>query len=272
VDQRNKQLIKQLRREAKAEHRAKKALAPPTADVPATNKINCACVIHGNGYQWEYVDKLHKMLQRHLSREVLLHVYTEAERPVPAHMVKHVLTEWPGVSGPKKSWWYKIQLFNPNFYSGPLLYLDLDTVIVKNIDWITQLNPRHFWSIRDFRHIWRDSFTGINSSMMWWDTKEYAWVWTHFLSQNLAAVMKRFPGDQDFISATIGIQKRRFFELGRVKSWRWQCFDGGFNFKTHRANSPGAGTHIDPNCSVLVFHGHPKPHETDDPTVRMHWT
>jgi len=54
-------------------------------------------------------------------------------------MIKHVLTEWPGVAGPKRSWWYKMQLFNNEHHQGDLLYFDLDTVIVRDISWIARL-------------------------------------------------------------------------------------------------------------------------------------
>ena len=92
---------------------------------PSTTPINCACLIHGTGYDWTYVDRLYNMLSRHLTRQVILHVYTEEERTIPAPYIKHGLVDW-GIGGPKKSWWYKLQLFNSEHYSGPLLYFDLE--------------------------------------------------------------------------------------------------------------------------------------------------
>ena len=83
--------------------------------------IDCACVIHGDGYDWIYVDRLHSMLARHFTKGIRLHVYTEQSRSVPDHMIKHVLDEWPGLSGRRRSWWYKMQLFNPAHYAC-LLY------------------------------------------------------------------------------------------------------------------------------------------------------
>ena len=79
--------------------------------------IDCACVIHGNGYDWIYVDRLYSMLKRGLSNDIRMHVYTEANRKVPEPYVKHELKEWAGVSGSKKSWWYKMQLFNPENFA-----------------------------------------------------------------------------------------------------------------------------------------------------------
>jgi len=62
-------------------------------------RIDCACVIHGSGYDWSYVERLYNMLCRNLHAEVRLHVYTEHDRSVPPHMVKHILTDW-GIAGP----------------------------------------------------------------------------------------------------------------------------------------------------------------------------
>lgn len=232
--------------------------------------INCACVIHGNAYSWEYVDRLYNMLSRNLSAGVTLHVYTESERAVPAPYIKHTLTDW-GLTGPKRAWWYKIQLFNPEQFRGPLLYFDLDTVIVDNIDWITQLPTQYFWTVRDFKHLWEPTDRTVNSSIMWWHTAQFENVWRHFTSQNLHQIVAQHRGDQDFITDAIIDSKRRFFDQERVKSWRWQCFDGGYNFDKKRHITPGTGTAFLDPTSVLIFHGNPKPADVTDSLIVQHW-
>jgi hypothetical protein len=236
----------------------------------AIETIDCACVIHGDVYSWQYVETLLSMLQRHLTPTVRLHVYTEAERTVPDTMIKHILEPW-SISGPKKSWWYKMQLFNTEHHSGPLLYFDLDTVIVGNLDWIWQLSSDSFCTIRDFKHLWRPTFYGINSSVMWWNTLKYACVWENFKQQNLEYITKKYHGDQDYITEEIPAKKCRFFDVERVQSWRWQALDGGYNFikKCHQA--PGTGTQLLPMTSILVFHGAPKPANVTDSLVLQHW-
>jgi hypothetical protein len=247
------------------------AVVPTYSETPTvTTPIDCACVIHSTGYDWRYVDNLYSMLSRNLSRPVRLHVYTEADRPVPAPYIKHELMEWT-ISGPKQSWWYKIQLFNSEHYRGPLLYFDLDIVITKNIDWIWQLKLRHFWAVKDFKHIWRPMFQSVNSSIMWWDTTQFDWVWRNFQDLDLAQTLKRFHGDQDYISSVITEQQRRYFNTDYVKSWRWQCLDGGYDFKRRIWKSPGAGTNINDNTAILVFHGNPKPDQITDPVIAQHW-
>jgi hypothetical protein len=236
----------------------------------STSTVDCACVIHGSGYDWCYVDNLYNMLSRNLTRPVRLHVYTEASRPVPAPYIKHELIDWK-ISGPKRSWWYKVQLFNSEHHCGPLLYFDLDVVIAKNIDWIWQQKLRHFWAVKDFKHLWRPMHQSINSSIMWWDTGQFDWVWRNFLDLNLAQTLKRFHGDQDYVNSVITEQQRRYFNTEWVKSWRWQCLDGGYDFKRRTWLTPGSGTNAKDNTTVMVFHGNPKPHEIQDPVIKHHW-
>jgi hypothetical protein len=210
------------------------------------------------------------MLQRHLTPAVRLHVYTEANRDVPDSMIKHALEPWP-IANSKKSWWYKMQLFNPAHYAGPLLYFDLDTVVVGNLDWIWKMPTTNFCTIRDFKHLWRPTFYGINSSVMWWDTLKYAHIWEKFKQQNLEYTMKKYHGDQDYITDEVPAKDRRFFDSQRVQSWRWQLLDGGYNFTKKCHQAPGTGTQLLPLTSILIFHGNPKPVTITDPVVQQHW-
>lgn len=232
--------------------------------------IDCACVIHGNAYSWQYVEILYSMLRRHLTPEVKLHVYTEANRPVPDTMIKHAL-EPMTIVNPKKSWWYKMQLFNTDHHAGPLLYLDLDLAITGNLDWIWQMPLTNFCTIRDFKHLWRPTFYGINSSVMWWDTRRYAYIWEKFKQQNSEYIIKKYHGDQDYITEQIPLTERRFFDTDRVQSWRWQSLDGSYNFTKRCYQTPGTGTQILPLTSILVFHGNPKPASITDPVIQQHW-
>jgi hypothetical protein len=232
--------------------------------------IDCACVIHGDAYSWQYVETLYNMLSRHLTPKVRLHVYTEADREVPAPFIKHELTNWE-IGGPRRAWWYKMQLFNTEHHAGPLLYFDLDTVIVNNIDWIWKQPLKYFWTVRDFKYLWRPNFCGINSSVMWWDTRNYNAIWQAFQRQDLLTIMRKYHGDQDYITTAIGHADRRFFDTDQVKSWRWECLDGGYEFSKKRYFCPNTGTQLTNKTSILIFHGNPKPHKVDDSAIVQHW-
>ena len=232
--------------------------------------LDCACLIHGNVYEWTYVERLYNMLTRHISAPIRFHVYTEAARPVPAPWIKHNLIEW-GIGGAKLAWWYKMQMFNSAHHAGPLLYFDLDTVIVDNIDWIHHLPLSYFWGVRDFKHLWRPNYHAINSSIMWWDTRTFDHIWKSFEMQDLKTITKKYRGDQDYINQAVGDKHLRFLDSNQVKSWRWECLDGGHNFKRRRLLTSDTNTVIPENTSVLVFHGQPKPINLQDPVILQHW-
>jgi hypothetical protein len=232
--------------------------------------IDCACLIHGTEYDWGYVEKLHGMISRNSSFPIRMHVYTEPHRTVPAPYIKHELEDW-GISGAKKAWWYKMQLFNPAHYAGPLLYFDLDVVITGTIDWMWHSNLDYFWAVKDFRYLWRPSHVGINSSIMWWNTTKFNWVWDNLKKNNLPNIFQKFHGDQDYISDVVPLSNRRFFNETKIKSWRWQTLDGGYDFQRKKWKQPGTGTVIPADTSVLVFHGHPKPCKIQDPVVLEYW-
>jgi hypothetical protein len=232
--------------------------------------IDCACVIHGNGYDWQYVEKLYNMLCRNLSAEVRMHVYTEHDRSVPPHMVKHILEDW-GISGPKRSWWYKMQLFNPAHFSGDMLYLDLDVVIANSLDWLPAHSTDYFWTIRDFRYLQRRDTVTMNSSVMWFNVDRFAWIWHQFSHADFKTTIRSYPGDQDSLGAVLDVNQRRFFDDFRFESFRWQCLDGGFDFAKRKHLKPGTGVRIQPDTSVVVFHGTPKPAQVHDPVIQQLW-
>jgi len=268
---------RQQRAAEKAHKRAEKHLAKQKQEIeeaalpPQEGPVNVACLIHSTGYDWDYVDRLYSMVKRNLTRPVAFHVYTESDRAVPDYMIKHELQPWPGNWGARKSWWYKLQLFNPEHFNGPMLYLDLDTVIVGNLDWITRLPMKFLWAARDYRYLWRPSHRGINSSVMWWEVQRFDWVWNQFKKLDLAYTMRGYPGDQDYLSAVIPENSIRHFLPLSVMSWRWQILDGGMNMRTRQYLAPNTGTRIDSRTSIMVFHGSPKPHEVFDPVIKNFW-
>lgn len=232
---------------------------------------DCACVIHGDAYAWSYVDNLLIMLRRHLHKDVRLHVFTESWRDVPEPYVRHDLVVWPQAQGPRGAWWNKLQLFGPGHFSGPVIYFDLDVVLVDDIRWLQDLDTQYFWAIRDWRWLWKANWTGINSSVMYWNAPDWTWIWDRVQEQGLDKIRSRHPGDQDWLTETVALTHRRFFEQQRIQSWRWQVHDGGMDMHTRRYRRPGAGAVIPPDTSIVVFHGRPKPHQIELPWIRRHW-
>jgi hypothetical protein len=232
--------------------------------------IDCACVIHGKRYDWSYVEKLHNMVSRHIDGDLRFHVYTESTRSVPDTMIKHSLIDWE-IGNPKNAWWYKMQLFNSQHHAGPLLYFDLDVVIVNPLNWIKELSLNYFWAVHDFKRLYRPHIRDCNSSVMWWDTTKFDWVWQDFQKQSLGQVQRQYRGDQDYLTAVIPEKTRRFFNNEHMVSWRWQCKDGGYDFVKKQHFLPDTQAKIANSASVVIFHGNPKPDQVNDPAITEHW-
>jgi hypothetical protein len=272
--QREQRALNKAQRRLEKLHSRQAQEPEPVSPVPAPliGPLHVGCLIHGTVYDWQYVENLYNSVRRNSTYEIIFHVFTEAHRVVPDHMIKHELQEWADINGPRKSWWYKMQVFNPANHSGPLLYFDLDTVILKSIDWIPKLSMRYFWATKDFRHLWRPTHRGINSSVMWWDTQRFDWMWQEFQKRDIYHLVKQYQGDQDYVSDLLSDRDLRYFPPLSTASWRWQCLDGGMNFKTRRYQAPNTGTQVDPATSILIFHGSPKPHELmHDRVVKNFW-
>lgn len=235
------------------------------------HQIQCACVIWGDKYDWIYVERLRNMLQRHLDANIIMNVFCEARRTVPPGYVKHTLQEWPGVSGHRQAWWYKIQMFEPGRLHDQVFYFDLDTVICRDISWMKTLDRKLFWTMRDFKYLWKPQWQGINSSVMIWQAKDFHWIWKRFQQQGIQDVMRRFHGDQDFLTAVLPQDQIGMMDQDLIKSWRWQIKDGGMDIHTRRHHRPGTGACIDPQTCVVIFHGSPKPHEVQDTVIQQHW-
>jgi len=235
------------------------------------NQVHCACLIHDTKYDFDYVHRLYNSLCRNLTPEVVFHVYTESNRPVPKPWIHHALKEWPGIRGPKASWWYKIQLFNPDFVNHRMMYFDLDTVIVGNIDWLWQQKVGYLWTIRDFKYLWKSRKETINSSVMVFNPADFAYIYRDF-DEHRVLHTHRWHGDQDYITEKINKASLRYLDMTRILSWKWQIKDGGIEWKTRKPIAPGTGTIQEPHHSIYVFHGSPNPHDAkDDPVIRDNW-
>lgn len=229
--------------------------------------VDCACVLQGTAYDKIYVLKLLSMLRRHISHQVRLHVFTEPERDLDLDVVRHDLIPW----AVRRGWWYKMQMFDPAHGIGPMLYLDLDTVIVNSLDWIFDLDPVIFWITRDFRRIWKPRNQDNNSSVMYWDPQVWGEIWDLWQQQDIGYVTQQFRGDQDYLDSVLKSPKKQFFPQETMVSWRWQVWDGGLDPRTRKPLHPDSGPILDPQAKIAVFHGRPKPHEIQHPWIAKYW-
>lgn len=155
---------------------------------------------------------------------------------------------WPG-------WWSKLELFE--VATGPVLYLDLDVVVVNDLEPLLskRLSMPANWA--------QSGHGGCQSSVMSWDG-DYSDMAKAFDPSQLHAPEsgnygrygpKRLWGDQEFITEHMG-EPQAFSTYGvaampDVVSYKYHCRYG-----------------LPPHARVVCFHGNPKPGEVRDTWVR----
>lgn len=153
--------------------------------------LNVVCVLKQGGkvgYDASWVAKLQAMVSRNLTiphRFVCLSDCAVSCEQLPLDNVG-------------EGFWAKLQLFKPGLFTGPTLYLDLDTVICQNIDSIVE-------RMQDQQFVmWYEADKDIHSSAIMWWQGDYSYLWNTYIERpNYWADLYRHPplyGDQALIS------------------------------------------------------------------------
>jgi len=145
---------------------------------------------------------------------------------------------WPG-------WWSKIEAFK---IPGPVVYMDLDTVIVGNLNDVLAVPQvdESFTVLRDFNPGHRE----MGSGLMAWSGSMAPLYHTFRSYPNFHMQRNRSPrwwGDQGYIErATRGRTYWQDKIPNQVVSWKKHCADG-----------------IPPEARMICFHGFPRPWDTN---------
>jgi hypothetical protein len=209
--------------------------------------LTVACVLRSGGlYTAEWVAKLQRGVSRHLS---LPHRFVAlSDVDVPCQRIP-LATRWPG-------WWAKLELFTPGHFTGPVLYMDLDTVVVGSLDAIAAY-PHRFTMAHEY---YRPD--QVCSTAMAWDGAEDFGILSAFSVDQIARYTARHRiGDQAFIEDHLratGVPIATFRDLFGERSIA--------SYKVHDCKrAPPA------DACVVAFHGKPKPHEITSGWVADTW-
>lgn len=217
-----------------------------------------SCVRVGLKYGVEYVLRLRDMVARHLPIDYRFVCLTDA----PADL-EPLGIECLDVSHLQLSrWWPKMYLFADWRADEPMVYLDLDTVIVGDL---TPLAAR-----TAFRFSTCANFTRAAGNLAW--PCKYGTCVMTFGPQSMASVWTRFDQDrarlmQDY--ARFGDQ-RVVEKLVPDALLLQQCLPADY-FIGYRdlPQYPGAAP---AGCSIVVFGGKNKPDNCGVPWVTREWT
>ena len=168
-------------------------------------------------------------------------------------------------------WWWKTYLFKQDhFPTGDTnLFFDLDVVIVNNIDKLTSYQPGQFLGFEDPGKIYSRT-ERLNSSVMRWNSSQYHDIWDIYNSDRSKA--KGLHGDQDWIWR-LHRPNIKFFPQDWIRSYKWQVRTHSElqRFGTIQRFKDVRNPEIDPQTSILVFHGTPNPSDVQDPIIVDNW-
>jgi hypothetical protein len=211
--------------------------------------IDVVCVLWGDKYSDDYVRILKASVARNTTiphRFVCL-----SDRKIKGVETLHL-------EGGLEGWWNKLMLFNSAIgFGNRIVYLDLDTVITGNIDFLLQYNG-NFMGIENLgvahpkdKMIYRGEF---QSGVMAWD-KEYAsFIWPTFVHNK--SNLNGLAGDGEFLNAMFKTMNddpdllQRLYP-GKIQSFKYESYFTG---------------DLD-EVSIVCFHGDPRPHQAISETT-----
>jgi len=182
----------------------------------------------GGEYKPEHVYRLAKQCRPHGFL-----CLTDVPLDVPYFPLMH---DWPG-------WWAKIELFR---LSGPILYMDLDTTIVGDLEpFLEAVEEHEFIMLRPFA----ERRKGWASGLMGW-SGDLSEIYRNFLTDptgnmNRCRTFNNW-GDQGFISNNTPVEPVAWQDVlpGKVVSYKK---DG-----------------MKEDASIVCFHGNPRPWEIEE--------
>jgi hypothetical protein len=211
--------------------------------------VTVVCVKWGNEYSDEYVIKLRNMIARNttIDHNFLCFSDTLIDGIDIAHLPNDLI-----------GWWNKLYLFSSvsMLYEKRVVYLDLDTVITGNIDWLLSYDG-DFMGIENLgvrnKYENPENYKGVlQTGIMAWnrDSSLIEDLWNVYFS-NKQQIQTVYRGDGEYIYAALKQWDSSYDLLqhlypNQLKSYKYEVYEEGS---------------IDPSTSIICFHGIPRPHQ-----------
>jgi hypothetical protein len=236
----------------KGKKKAAKAIKKSTKAVSSTSPT-IALVLRSGGdtYTQKYVNALARNIANNTTVPYRLVVLTDFTSGFDDSVVDELIP----LKHKYKGWWSKVELFRPDIFgeSERVVYFDLDTVIVGNIDHLLT-DTSMFSGLRDLYHL-----TFLQTGVMVWNPKFHHQVYERFDSNPLLHIQQNYEGDAKWI-------RENLYDFEYLQD---NYPDTIVSFKAHcRKNDKII---IPKNAAVICFHGLPRPHTITDPVITEHW-
>lgn len=216
--------------------------------------ITIVCFKWGNKFSAEYVNKLYNAIKRNVTIPYEFICFTENPKGIECK-TKPFLNDLP-------TWWYIIGLFNKDHgFKDKILYMDLDTVIMDNIDHILSLDT-DFAITEDF---YRPK--GLQTTFIMWKPEWGYYIWDNLVKTLPFNSLEAFKGGTNrFIeqnTSNVDIFQTHFPK--EFISYKVHVRD---NKQPRRNKLPGDIT----TAKIVCFHGKPMPHNMRNlKWMKEHW-
>lgn len=224
---------------------------PIVERIPDLAAVTVMCVLKSGSkdYTPDYVSKLKSMVERHSTVAYRFVCLTDVRFDVPGVEQLPLLKNLAG-------WWSKLELFAPGKTNTPyIVYFDLDTVIINNIDNILNLQVDFAGVGAWMPGLERNKPEYFNSSLMIWRNNEDF----SFLHDEYKGEYYR-DGDQEYIVKSLINHNVKYKTLQEITT-------GIYSYKRNCL------TGIPSDAKVICFHGRPRPSEAARTVgwVRSYW-
>lgn len=212
---------------------------------------NVICIKWGDKFGSEYVNSLYKMVEKNLTIPHRFVCFTDNSDNFLDGIEVRPLPELNDEGLPEKAW-RKLGLFTSKLadLEGEALFLDLDVIIMKNIDYFFE-EEGDFLIIKDWD--FPNDIIG-NSSVFRFKVNQHPEIIQNFYKEG-KDIRKRYKNEQAFLSHQMnnkGILK--YWKTNACISFKRSCLQ---KFPLNYFNAPREPW----ECNILIFHGRPNPEQ-----------
>ena len=217
---------------------------------------NVVCIKWGKKFNSEYVNRLHKMVEKNLTLPHRFVCFTDDTDGINPVIEVYPLPQIKFKDGPERGW-RKLSVLSKNLQDlqGTALCLDIDIVIINNIDYLFE-ESGDFRIIKDWGYP-ASSYVG-NSGCYRFNIGQHHDILKYF-ENNFDEITKQFRNEEEYLSYKI--KEKGILQYWKPKtaiSFKHGCMS---SFPLNLFTTPKQPTD---ETKILIFHGNPLPKEAID--------
>lgn len=213
--------------------------------------VAVACVLKSGGdFTPDHVHRLQNMMERNV-KDIEYKFVCLSDVPVDLDnggINIHLRYDY-------SKWWSKVELFREDMVDAEtIIYFDLDTVILKNIDDILAADF-DFAALRPWNSANRRNGQCASGMMAWKNDGSYSFISEQF---NFTDIGDYPHGDQQYISEALS-------EHGKFPQFLQDTVGGIYSYKRECRDR------LPPDARIICFHGSPRPEEVKHDWMVANW-